>query len=103
MHVRVRKGLNIPIAGEPEQRIYDANPVGWVALVARDFEGLRPRLLAEVGGRVVLGQPLLVELAAIGERRGIPVVLTSRAPFGRIIPISRGDSGANISLGKPSI
>lgn len=37
-------------------------------------------------------------LGAIGDAldRGIPVVLTSRAPFGRITPISRGDSGPRV-------
>ena len=48
MLVRVRKGLNIPIAGAPDQRIFDSEPVGWVALVARDFRGIRPQLLVEV-------------------------------------------------------
>jgi Na+-transporting NADH:ubiquinone oxidoreductase subunit A len=51
MRIRIRRGLNIPIAGAPEQRIEDANAVGWVALVAKDYRGLRPQLMLEVGDR----------------------------------------------------
>jgi Na+-transporting NADH:ubiquinone oxidoreductase subunit A len=83
MHVRVRKGLRIPIAGEPEQRIHDTAPVGWVALVARDFRGLRPRLQAEVGGRVVLGQPLLVD-------KNNPGVMYTSPGCGEVVAIHRG-------------
>ena len=61
MRIRIRKGLDIPIAGAPEQRIDVAKDVGWVALVARDYHGLRPRLLVEVGDRVRLGQALLTD------------------------------------------
>ena len=87
MHVRVRKGLNIPIAGEPEQRIHDVSPVGWAALVARDYRGLRPRLLAEVGGRVVLGQPLLVD-------KNNPDVSYTSPGCGEVVAIHRGERRA---------
>ena len=91
MHVRVRRGLNIPIAGEPEQRIHDADPVGWVALVARDYRGLRPRLLCEVGGRVVLGQPLLVD-------KNNPEVMFTSPGCGEVVAIHRGDRRALQSI-----
>jgi len=91
MHVRVRRGLNIPIAGEPEQRIHDAAPVGWVALVARDYRGLRPQLLAEVGGRVVLGQPLLVD-------KNNPEVMFTSPGCGEVVAIHRGDRRALQSI-----
>ncbi len=91
MHVRVRKGLDIPIAGEPEQRIYEANPVGWVGLTVRDFRGLRPRPLAEVGGRVVLGQPLLVD-------KNNPDVMFTSPGSGEVVAIHRGDRRALQSI-----
>jgi Na+-transporting NADH:ubiquinone oxidoreductase subunit A len=65
MRIRVRRGLDIPIAGPPEQRIDDANAVGWVALVAKDYRGLRPQLMVEVGDRVRLGQPLLTDKSSL--------------------------------------
>ena len=83
MHVRIRKGLNIPISGEPEQRIEDANAVGWVALVAMDFAGLQPRLMVEVGDRVRLGQPLLAD-------KKNPEVMFTSPGCGEIVAIHRG-------------
>ena len=87
MHVRVRKGLRIPIAGEPEQRIENANPVGWVASVARDYRGLRPRLFVEVGGRVCLGQPLYYD-------KNNPEVMYTSPGCGEVVAIHRGDRRA---------
>ncbi len=87
MHVRVRKGLDIPIDGEPEQRIEDSNPVGWVALVARDYQGLQPRLLVEVGGRVCLGQPVLVD-------KQQPDVTYTAPGCGEVVAIHRGERRA---------
>jgi len=91
MHVRVRKGLHIPIAGAPEQRIHEADPVGWVGLAVRDFRGIRPRLLAEVGGRVILGQPLLVD-------KNNPDVMFTSPGTGEVVAIHRGDRRALQSI-----
>ena len=85
MHVRVRKGLDIPIAGEPEQHIRDANPVGWVASVARDYRGLQPRLLVEVGGRVSLGQPLYYD-------KSNPDVMYTSPGCGEVVAIQVPDN-----------
>lgn len=84
MRIRVRRGLDIPIAGQPEQRIEDANPVGWVALVARDYRGLRPRLTVEVGDRVRLGQSLLTDKAD-------PSVVFASPGCGEVVAIHRGE------------
>lgn len=56
--IRIRKGFDVPIAGEPEQVIYPGAPVRTVALCGVDYVGLRPRLLVSVGDAVGLGQPL---------------------------------------------
>ena len=84
MRIRIRKGLNIPIAGAPEQRIEDANAVGWVALVAKDYRGLRPQLMVEVGDRVRLGQPLLTD-------KSNPDVLFTSPGSGEVVAIHRGE------------
>ena len=83
MHVRIRRGLDIPISGAPERRIEDANPVGWVALVAMDFVGLQPRLKVDVGHRVRLGQPLLID-------KNNPEVMFTSPGCGEIVAIHRG-------------
>ena len=56
--IRIRKGFDVPIAGEPEQVVYPGAPVRHVALCGVDYVGLRPRLLVSVGDAVGLGQPL---------------------------------------------
>jgi len=84
MRIRVRRGLDIPIAGPPEQRIGDANAVGWVALVAKDYCGLRPQLMVEVGDRVRLGQPLLID-------KNNPDVMFTSPGCGEVVAIHRGE------------
>jgi Na+-transporting NADH:ubiquinone oxidoreductase subunit A len=56
--IRIRKGFDVPVQGEPEQVVYPGAPVRHVALCGVDYVGLRPRLLVEVGDAVGLGQPL---------------------------------------------
>ncbi|MGB8328582.1 MAG: Na(+)-translocating NADH-quinone reductase subunit A [Polyangiales bacterium] len=84
MRVRIRKGLDIPVAGVPEQRVSAANPVDWVALVAKDYRGLRPRLLVGVGDRVRLGQALFTD-------KSNPDVLFTSPGGGEVVSIHRGE------------
>jgi Na+-transporting NADH:ubiquinone oxidoreductase subunit A len=60
MHVRIHKGLDIPLAGPAEPRVHDGPPVSRVALVGTDYRSQKrlPTLLVEEGDRVRLGQPL---------------------------------------------
>lgn len=60
MHYKIKKGLNLPIAGEPEQKIYDAPAVTRVGLVGTDYRGRKrlPTMLVREGDRVKLGQPV---------------------------------------------
>ncbi len=84
MRVEIRRGLDIPISGTPEQRIERANEVGWVALVARDFQSLRPQLRAKVGDRVRLGQALLTD-------KENPEVQFTAPGAGEVVAIHRGE------------
>jgi len=84
MRIRIRRGLDIPIAGAPEQRIDDTNPIGWVALVAKDYPGVRPQLMVEVGDRVRLGQPLFTD-------KNNPGVLFTSPGCGEVVAIHRGE------------
>jgi Na+-transporting NADH:ubiquinone oxidoreductase subunit A len=84
MRIRVRRGLDIPIAGAPEQRIDDGNAVAWVALVTKDYLGLRPQLQVRVGDRVGLGQVLLTD-------KNNPGVQFTSPGAGEVVSIHRGD------------
>jgi len=61
MVFRIRKGLNIPIAGQPEQHIEPAAAVRSVALIGEDYLYFKrlPQVLVQPGQRVKLGEPLI--------------------------------------------
>jgi Na+-transporting NADH:ubiquinone oxidoreductase subunit A len=88
---RVKKGLEIPIAGEPEQVITDGRDVTSVALLGSDYIGLRPAMLVEEGDRVKLGQPLFAD------RRHPEVVFVSPGS-GIVRRINRGARRALLSV-----
>jgi Na+-transporting NADH:ubiquinone oxidoreductase subunit A len=56
--IRIRKGLDVPLAGSPEQVIRDGKPIASVAVMGSDTVGLRPRMEVAEGDRVKLGQTL---------------------------------------------
>lgn len=60
MH-NIKKGLNLPIGGKPEQSISDGPDVKHVALLGCDYIGLRPSMAVEVGQKVKKGQLLFVD------------------------------------------
>ena len=56
--IQIKKGLNLPISGAPQQQIENAPPVEHVALLGRDYHSMKPTLLVNEGDLVRLGQPL---------------------------------------------
>jgi Na+-transporting NADH:ubiquinone oxidoreductase subunit A len=83
MLINIKKGLDIPITGEPEQVIDAARPVTSVALVGRDYIGLKPSMLVSEGDRVKLGQPLFAD-------KKIPGVNHTAPGSGIVTAINRG-------------
>ncbi len=59
--IRIVKGLDVPIAGVPEQVISDGADVSTVAVLGADYVGLRPMMRVAVGDRVKLGQPIFAD------------------------------------------
>jgi Na+-transporting NADH:ubiquinone oxidoreductase subunit A len=59
--IRIKKGLDLPIAGEPSQTVEDGPPLRRVGLVADDYVGMRPTLAVREGDRVKLGDLLFVD------------------------------------------
>ena len=88
---KIKKGLDLPLAGAPEQRIYEGNPVTQVALLGVDYPGLKPQFLAGLGDRVKLGQPLYFD-------KKYPRVIFTAPGTGRIVEMSRGEKRAFLSL-----
>jgi len=81
--IRIRKGLDVPVAGEPEQVVYPGPGVRHVALCGVDYIGLRPRLLVDVGDAVGLGQPLW-------EDKRDPGVCYGSPGRGTVVAVNRG-------------
>lgn len=69
----IRRGLDLPIEGEPSQStIDDAPPVTQVALVADDYVGMKPTLEVQEGDRVKLGQLLFTDKKTEGVKYTSP-------------------------------
>ena len=82
LHVN-KRGLNLPITGEPKQSIEGASTVGKVAILADDYIGMRPRMAVQVGDKVKRGQLLF-------EDRKTPGVLFTAPGAGTVSAINRG-------------
>ncbi len=83
MDFKIKKGLDIPLQGEPEQVVDGGRSVGSVALLGRDYVGLRPAMQVEPGDRVKLGQVLF------SDKRNPGVSFTSPGS-GTVAAINRG-------------
>lgn len=59
--IRIRKGLDLPIAGEPVQSVEDGPPLGRVGLLGDDYVGMKPTMAVAEGDRVKLGQLLFTD------------------------------------------
>ena len=122
--IKIRKGLDLPIDGAPEQVIRQGPEISRVAILGRDYVGLKPTMLVEEGERVKLGQPLFsdktkpdvnvvspgggtVREIRRGARRALQAVivdldeqedeLTFRHwPADRLYSLSRGDVVSNL-------
>lgn len=56
--INIKRGLDLPIAGAPAQRIEAGRPIRSVAVVGFDYPGMKPTMEVQVGDRVKLGQVL---------------------------------------------
>lgn len=81
---KIKKGLNLPINGEPAQNVYDARPVKKVALLGNDFIGMKPTFEVEVGDTVKTGQLLFTD-------KKLPLVRYTSPGAGKIVEINRGE------------
>ncbi len=56
--IKIKKGLNLPITGTPNQTIEIGQAIRQVAVLGRDYVGMKPTMKVQVGDRVKLGQIL---------------------------------------------
>lgn len=84
MTTRIKRGLDIPLAGKPEQVLDDARECSSVALLGGDTPGLKPAMAVREGDRVSLGQVLFTD------KRNPEVPFTSPGS-GVVRAINRGE------------
>ncbi|MFC3116954.1 Na(+)-translocating NADH-quinone reductase subunit A [Cellvibrio fontiphilus] len=82
--IKIRRGLDLPITGSPNQSIEDGPQVRQVALIGFDYHGMKPTMAVQVGDKVKLGQELFSDKKTPG------VIYTSPAA-GTVTAINRGD------------
>jgi Na+-transporting NADH:ubiquinone oxidoreductase subunit A len=58
MQFTIKKGLDLPITGEPKQIIEDGKPIKSVAVLGMDYVGMKPTMMVAEGDKVKLGQAL---------------------------------------------
>ncbi len=61
MQFNIKEGLDLPITGGPEQIIENGNKVKTVAVLGKDYVGLKPKMMVTVGDTVKLGQVLFTD------------------------------------------
>ncbi len=81
--IRIKKGLDLPLAGVPDQTIESAAAVSHVALLGDDYPGMRPTMVVKEGDTVKRGQLIFTDKKTPG------VVFTSPGG-GTVVAINRG-------------
>jgi Na+-transporting NADH:ubiquinone oxidoreductase subunit A len=81
---KIRRGLDLPVAGAPEQVVRDGPAVRTVAIVGNDYVGMKPTMLVREGDQVKLGQVLFEDKKTPGVRYTAPAA-------GVVAAINRGE------------
>ncbi len=81
--IRITKGLNLPISGDPVQEVQSGPAVRSVALIGDDYVGMKPTMHVEEGDSVKVGQLLFSDKKTEGVRYTAP-------GCGKVTAINRG-------------
>lgn len=81
--IKIRRGLDLPITGEPPQSIEDGPSIRSVAIVGSDYHGMKPTMAVQVGDKVKKGQLLFTDKKTVGIRYTAPA-------SGTVAAINRG-------------
>ncbi|MEM7301977.1 MAG: Na(+)-translocating NADH-quinone reductase subunit A [Pseudomonadota bacterium] len=90
-HYALSKGLNLPITGAAGPEIKDPPRITRVAVLGDDYIGLKPRISAEEGEKVVAGTPMLTD-------KTMPDVKIVSPVSGTVVEINRGARRKLISI-----
>ncbi|UZJ45580.1 Na(+)-translocating NADH-quinone reductase subunit A [Marinimicrobium sp. C6131] len=82
--IKIRRGLDLPISGAPEQAISEGPKIRSVAVIGFDYHGMKPTMAVQVGDKVKLGQLLFTDKKTEGVRYTAPA-------SGTVAAINRGE------------
>lgn len=82
--IKIRRGLDLPISGAPEQVIHDGPAVNSVAVIGYDYVGMKPSMAVKEGDRVAQGQLLFTDKKTPGVKYTAPAA-------GVVKAINRGE------------
>lgn len=89
--IKIKKGLNLPITGEPDQVISGSKRVNKVAVLGIDYVGMKPQFLVSPGGDVQSGQPLFID-------KKMPSIQYTSPGAGKVVEINRGEKRKLLSV-----
>lgn len=81
--IKIKRGLDLPIAGAPQQSITDGKAVRSVAVLGPDYVGMKPTMAVQEGDEVKLGQILFTDKKTAGVQYTAPAA-------GKVVAINRG-------------
>ena len=82
--ITIKKGLDVPVKGAPQQVIHDGSSIKTVATLGEEFVGMRPTMFVKVGDRVKKGQVIF------SDKKNPGVKFTAQAA-GVVKEINRGE------------
>ena len=81
--IKIKKGLDLPIEGAPEQKVHQGPNVSKVAVLGEEYIGMRPTMHVQVGDKVKKGDMLF-------EDKKNPGVKFVAPASGEVIEVNRG-------------
>ncbi|OPX55889.1 Na+-transporting NADH:ubiquinone oxidoreductase subunit A [Oceanospirillum multiglobuliferum] len=82
--IKIKRGLDLPLAGAPKQSIHDAARVSTVAVLGPDYVGMKPTMAVKVGDQVKMGQELFSDKKNPGVKYTAPAA-------GEVVAVNRGE------------
>lgn len=89
--IHIKKGLDLPIAGEPVQQVDQGQTAKRVALLGDDYVGMKPTMMVQVDEHVKLGQLLFTD-------KKMPGVKFTSPGSGKVVEINRGAKRKFLSI-----
>ncbi len=89
--IKTKKGLNLPISGNPSLDVDSSTAINSVAILGADFIGLKPTMMVEEGDVVHLGQKLF-------ENKKNPSTYVTAPSSGVVKSINRGEKRRFLSM-----